>query len=248
MDKKILVVHPYDRSTAFLDRIKNHLQSEFQENLHYFSIKPNQNSHSQCFETILRFSKNGLILFMGHGKGDSLFGAKGDYYGTLENDLVKAEEPDKYYYQKDFINKQNIEVFKEKRIIALTCNSNSQIGRDSVENGAKVFLGFGDLPTSKEELIDQGEENKLGISLSKIEQALKTEINYIIKKSLTIGIKKRYSFKELVKLIVFVTNQKISFYLVNQKKLGERKLIANYLYKFKKEIRIYGDANEKLLE
>jgi len=247
MSKKILIVHPYDKSTSFLDRIKSHLQGEFSDDLHYFSVKPNETSHNQCLSTIRDFSVNGLLLFMGHGKSNCLYGAKGDYYGTLENELVKSEEPDKYFYEDNFINEQNLSVFNEKKIIALSCNSNAQIGRKSVENGAKVFLGFGDLPTSIEELKEQGEESKSGVSLGKIEQALKTEINDIIKKSIGIGIRKKYNFSELVDLIHFVTNQKISHYLVNQKKISERKLIANYLYTFKKEIKVYGNGKEKLL-
>ncbi|WP_370176179.1 hypothetical protein [Leeuwenhoekiella palythoae] len=247
MSKKILIVHPYDKSTSFLDRIKSHLQGEFSDDLHYFSVKPNEISHNQCLSSIRDFSVNGLLLFMGHGKSNCLYGAKGDYYGTLENELIKSEEPDKYFYEDNFINEQNLGVFNEKKVIALSCNSNAQLGRKSVEIGAKVFLGFGDLPTSIEELREQGEESKLGISLGKIEQALKTEINDIIKKSIAIGINKNYTFSELVDLINFVTNQKISHYLVNQKKISERKLIANYLYIFKKDIKIYGNRYERLI-
>lgn len=247
MAKKLLIIRPYDKSTNFLERIKNHLQGEFSENLHYFNVKPNETSHTQCLSTIQDFSADGLLLFMGHGKSNCVCGAKGDYYGTLENELVKAEEPDKYFYEDNFINEQNIDVFNEKKVISLSCNSNGQFGRKSVENGAKVFLGFGNLSTSIEELIEQGEESKSGISLGRIAQALKTEINDIIKKSIVIGIHKNYSFNQLVDLIWFVTNQKICHYLVNQKKVSERKLIANYLYTFKKEIKIYGDGNEKLL-
>lgn len=247
MNSKVLIVHPYDKSTSFLERIKNHLQAEFRENLHYFNVKPNASSHTQCLETISSFSSNGLLLFMGHGKSNCLYGAKGDFYGTLENDLVKAEEPDKYFFEDNFINENNLNVFNEKKIISLSCNSNGQIGRKSVENGAKVFLGFGDLPTSREELEEHGEKSKSGVSLGKIEQALKTEINDIIKKSVRIGIIENYSFSELVDLIYFITNQKISHYLVNQKKVSERKLIANYLYTFKKEIKLFGNKNERLI-
>lgn len=247
MDKRILIVHPYDKSTSFLERIKNHLQGEFSEDLHYYSVKPNKSSHSQCLKTIADFHRSGLILFMGHGKSNCLCGAKGDYYGTLENELIKADDPEKYFYEDNFLNKENIEVFKGKKVISLSCNSNAQVGREAENNGAKVFLGFGDLPTSIEELKAQGEYSKSGVSLGRIEQALKTEINDIIKKSIGIGINKNYSFSQLVDLIYFISNQKITYYLINQKKVSERKLIANYLYTFKKEIKIYGNGNEKLL-
>lgn len=247
MDKTILLIHPYDKSTSFLDRIKNHLQVEFPTNLHYFSVKPVADSHNECLEVIKNFTSNGLLLFMGHGKSNCLYGAKGDYYGTLESEAVKAEQPDKYFYEDNFIGGHNIEVFSGKKIISLSCNSNGQLARMSIESGAKVFLGFGDLPTSIEELKDNGVKSKPGVSLGKIEKALKTEINDIIKKSIAIGISKQYSFKELVALVHFITNQKIAFYLVNQKSISERKLIANYLYTFKRDIKIYGDPNEKII-
>ena len=248
MSKKILIVHPYDKSTSFLDRIKSHLQSKFSDDCHYFNIKPQFASHKQCLLEINNFSGKGLILFMGHGKSNCLYGAKGDYYGTLENELVKEEDPEKYFYEDNFINDQNINIFKGKKVISLSCNSNGQIGRKAIEFGAKAFLGFGDLPTSVGELEDKGETSKTGISLSTVEQAIKTEINYIIKKSIEIGIVNKYSFVELVNLIHFISNQRISDYLVNQKKISERKLIANYIYDFKKEIKIYGNKNEKLID
>jgi len=248
MSKKILIIHPYDKSTSFLDRIKSHLQIKFSEDCHYFNIKPQFASHKQCLSEIDNFSDEGLILFMGHGKTNCLYGAKGDFYGTLENELVKQEQPEKYFYEDNFINDQNIYIFNNKKVISLSCNSNGQIGRKAVEFGAKVFLGFGDLPTSVGELEDKGEESKTGISLSTVEQAIKTEINYIVKRSIEIGIVKNYSFKQLHELIQFISNQRISHYLVDQKKINERKLIANYIYNFKKEIKIYGNKNEKLIE
>ena len=106
------------------------------------------------------------------------------------------------------------------------------------------FVGW--IP-SNEELEEQGEENKPGVSLSKITKALKTEISYTMKRSIEIGIRKDYTFSELVNFIHFMITQKISHYLVDQKKLKERKIIANYLYTFKKSIKIYGNGNEKLL-
>lgn len=247
LERKILIVHPYDKSTSFLERIKNHLQSIFPDYTHYFSVKPNEPSHNACLKDIEDFSDDGLILFMGHGKSNCLYGAKGDFFGTLENELVKEEQPDKYYNNNSFINELNLEIFNNKKIISLSCNSNGQIGKKSVESGAKVFLGFGDLPTSVDELEESGESNQLGKSLSTIEQALKTEINYILKKSLEIGISKNHSFSQLLDVICFICNQRIAHYLVQQKKISERKLIANYLYSFKKEIRIYGNKDEKLV-
>lgn len=247
MAKNILIIHPYDKTTTFLERIKNYLQYSFSENLHYYNIKTNKGSHKYCLDIIQKFSPNGFILYMGHGKSNCLYGAIGDYCEAFTDNEAKIENPEEYFSNTDFINLENVKVFNNKKVICLTCNSNSQIGRRALENGVKVFVGFGDLPTSTGELKEQGEENRLGVSLKMIEKALKSEINYIIKKSIQIAVEKDYTFRELVDLIHFITNQRINYYLVDQKKVKERKLIANYLYTFKKEIKIYGNGNEKLV-
>jgi hypothetical protein len=186
---------------------------------------------------------------MGHGRSSYLQGARGRLFG---NDFVsedaRQEHPEDYFDKEEFITVSNIDRFKGKKIFCLTCNSNGVIGREAVRKGAKVFLGFGDLPTSKEELEEQGEENGPGTSLASIEKVLKTEINYIVKRSIVIGIKKNLNFYQLTDLIRFITNQRIAFYLVDQKKIRERKIIANYLYHFKSGMIVYGNAEEKLVE
>ncbi|WP_188466217.1 hypothetical protein [Bizionia arctica] len=185
---------------------------------------------------------------MGHGRSNYLYGAKGKLFdNAFISEDAKKEHPEDYFYKEEFITFDNIDSFKGKKIFCLTCNSNGKIGLEAIRKGAKVFLGFGDLPTSIEELKEQKEENKPGTSLAKIEKALKTEINYIIKKSITICIQKNQTFEQLVDLIRFITNQRISYYLVDQKKISERKLIANYLYDFKQGIVIYGNRKEKLI-
>lgn len=247
MDKRLLIIHPYDNSTKFLERIKNHLVGLFPQHTHYFSVKPNDDSHQLCLNTIESFNENGLILFMGHGKSNCLFGAKGDSYGTFVSEGAQEENPEQYFYNDNFIHQENVDVFKSNKIISLSCNSNGKIGKFAIEAGAKTFLGFGDLPTSIHEFKEKGEESKVGVSLARVEQIYKSEINYIIKRSIEISISNGFTFEEFYDLIKFITNQRLTHYLINQKELGERKLIANYLYTFKNEICIYGNKKELLI-
>jgi hypothetical protein len=249
MHKPLLIVHPEDSTTGFLDKIKNHLNNELAHLTHHYNVKPNENSHINCLKDILDHPENGLILFMGHGRSNYLYGAKGKSFdNAFISDDAKKEHLQDYFYKEKFITFDNIDTFKNKKVFCLTCNSNGKIGVEAIKKGAKVFLGFGDLPTSIEELKEQGEENKPGTSLASIERVLKTEINYIVKKSITIGIKKKQTFEQLYDLIRFITNQRIAYYLVDQKKVSERKLIANYLYNFKQGVVIYGNRKEKLIE
>lgn len=248
MQKPILIIHPEDSSTDFLDKIKNHLINELTDLTHHYNVKPNEESHRNCLQGILDHSEEGLILFMGHGRSNFLYGAKGTSFGNaFVSEEAKKEHPENYFHKEVFINFGNIDVFKNKKVFCLTCNSNEKIGKEAIKKGAKVFLGFGDLPTSIDELKEQGAENKPGISLASIERVLKTEINYIVKKSIAISVKKNQTFEQLFDLIRFMTNQRISYYLVDQKKVSERKLIANYLYDFKQGVVVYGNEKEKLI-
>lgn len=248
MQKQLLIIHPQDSTTTFLDKIKNYLNSELPYITHHYNIKLNNESHQNCLQKIIEHSESGLIIFMGHGRSDFLYGSKGKYYGELVSEDAKKEHPENYFHLEKFITFNNIDVFYNKKVICLSCNSNGKIANEAIKNGTKVFVGFGELPTSIEELKEQGEENKVGTSLALIEKTLKSEINYIIKKSLEYSIKNNYTFEQLYDFMKFLTNQKIAFYLIDQSRVKERKIIANYLYDFKKGIEIFGNKNEFLID
>lgn len=65
--KKILIIHPKDKTTSFLDKIKNHLIESFKEDVHHFNIQPNDQSHLDCLDRISSHTENGIIIFLGHG-------------------------------------------------------------------------------------------------------------------------------------------------------------------------------------
>lgn len=206
--KQILLIHPNDKSTSFLDKIKNYLVQRFDDRIHHFNVYSNVESHNQCIERIKSNPDEGLVIFFGHGRTTKLYGAKGDLYDNLDfvsKDAI-AEEPDKYYYNDDFINQDNAEVFQGKKVFCLACNSNDKIASFTIESGATVFLGFGDIPTSMPEFEEDGLEN-VSNDLVKL---MKTELNYIIKRSLEIGIEKNYTFYQLKNVICFITNCKVS--------------------------------------
>jgi len=242
-EKRILIVHPYDKTTSFLERIKNHLQSEFESDVHYFSIKPNDDSHKLCLERIDSHNKNGLIIFLGHGRSDKLYGSKADDYSAFVSEDAALEFPEKYYYNDSFINEKNIGVFKGKKVFCLACKSREKLAQNAYENGVTSFLGFGDIPTSLSEFVDKEEKVTNDVVVK-----MKTELNYIIKKSLALSIAKGLTFEGLLNHIQFITNQKLTDVLVNQKSFKERYIFADYLYYLKKETQIIGDRKIKLLE
>ena len=247
MHKPILIIQPKDKSTKFLDRIKNYIVHNFEDSVDHFNIQYSDYSHSQCIVRIKEHKKNGLIIFLGHGRSDSLYGSKApDYDKSLISPDAIVEFPEKYYGKEIFINSSNIDVFEGKNVFCLACNSNDKIAKEAILKGTKCFVGFGDIPSSKEELKRSGiAETKF--SSSEIVKEFKTEINYIVKKSLEISIQKNYSLDQLCDIIRFITSQRIADILVNKKHLKSRKIVADYLYLFKSEMKIYGDKKQRLL-
>lgn len=242
--KKILVVHPYDKTTYFLSPIKEELKTSFENDLHFFDIETNEKSHKDCLDIIRSHPESGLIIFLGHGRSDALHGSKGDeYYPSADFEEISAF-PDLYYYNESFISNRNANIFTGKKIFCLSCNSNDKIAKYAMDKGAKAFLGFGNIPSSYEEFIADG----VSKITHEIVTAMKLELNYIIKRSIVYSISKSYNFEELLNVIYFITNQRIADYLVSKKDFEGRYILTDYLYQLKKEIIVYGDKRIKLIE
>lgn len=244
-ERPILIVHPNDKSTSFLNRIKNHLIQRFGNEIHHFNIYPREDSHLQCLERIKIHSESGLIIFLGHGRTTRLYGSKGDQYDNI--DLVSpdavAESPEKYYNNDNFIHEDNVDVFNGKKIFCLACNSNNKIAKYAIERGATTFFGFGDIPSSAPEFAEDGLKD---ISKDFV-KLIKTEINYIIKKSLEVSLEKGYSFNQLRDILNFITNQRIAYYLRVDKSSKERYTLTDYLYQLKSEMKVFGNGKAKVL-
>lgn len=238
---KILIIHPYDNSTSFLKRIADYLDFEFNGLINYLSVKPNELSHNLCLEEIRKHDENGLIIFLGHGRSDKLYGAKSDYYGKMLSYDFIAENEDIEYYNEDFINLTNCHVFKNKKIICFACNSNEAIAKTSIQFGAKTFVGFGDVPSS----INEFKEKNIVVG-DKVIAALKGEFNIILKQTLKISIKNNYDFDSFKNLFSLIANKRISEIIMNRKGLRNRRLIADVIYSLKKEMSILGDKHQKL--
>ena len=238
---KILIVHPYDRSTFFLKRISNYLISSFNDKIHYFSVKTNRHSHDECLKEIQSHPENGLIIFLGHGRSDKLYGAKSDTFGEMVSLDYSTEHESVNFYEDDFINSLNLGIFKNKHIFCLSCNSNDKIAKIAVEKGALSFIGFGDIPTSLQEFAAHGDYAGLRLVVM-----MKSEVNFIIKNAIYYSLKNKLTFDELVNIIVLITNQRISRLLLNETNLRFRTLLVDHLYFFKKDIVILGNKSERL--
>ncbi|MFN7911937.1 MAG: hypothetical protein ACK5QC_08925 [Bacteroidota bacterium] len=241
--EKILIIHPYDKTTIFLDSIKTNLDSSFKNDVFCFNVQLNDNSHKECLERIEKHPKNGLIIFLGHGKPSTLSGSKGDEYSPSISLEEIYKYPELYYFNENFINKENIKVFSGKKVFCLACNSKEKIADFAIENGVETYLGFGNIPSSKEEFKLAGVTN---VS-NEIVALMKSELTYIIMKSIEYSIFKSYTFEQLHNILQFIINQRISYILTSKKDFEERYILADYLYYLKKEVAIFGNKHNLLL-
>lgn len=247
---KILCIYPYDKTTKFLEnKILNPLITYLKDEIEIINISPNKESHKLCLEKI-RKSVDDVIFFFGHGKSDCLYGAIGDKARLVDDKSLSKEaisDNENYYSNESFINKDNINIFKNKVVFCLSCNSNEKLGKWAIDSGCITFVGFGDIPTEwyKEDNINQRET-----------PIFKGRFNRIILNSLLHSIRKQDSIYDLVEMIKLNANREIFDLLKNthkkQKKLRSDGTLnyhvksAESLFKFKEDIKIFGDYNKKI--
>ncbi len=217
----------------FLNRIQNHLKRALVEVFHCYKVKPNQESHDACLERLRTLSDEELILFLGHGRSDRLYGANShtDFFASPYFD----------YENDNFINKDNIDVFVGKKVFCLSCNSADGLGKVAVQKGAKAFIGFGDIPTDNEILPE------LGTKLNLLIARFKGEVNWIVKTSLVFSIRNNSTFFQLVDTVRLLANFRINEIILGNQGLRQRRLLADYLFNFKENMRLFGDGNAQLL-
>ena len=237
--KRVICIYPHDLTTKFLNRIQTYLKRELGDTFHCYKVKPNPASHVECLRRIQKGSEE-FLIFLGHGRTDCLYGGIANGAGAYYDGRFLEENPYANYCNKNFINADNINVFNNKKVFCLSCNSN-ELGKLAIETGAKVFIGFGDIPTDKEVL------KEIGKHLRVFTAAYKSEIVWIIKKSLIHSINRNHNFYQLFDTICLHTNIRINEIVLKHKCLRERRLLADYLYKFKKEMVLLGEGSERIL-
>src|SRR5690242_391744 len=72
---KVIVIHPIDPSTSFLDEITQHILTEFSGAA--LLIKPTIENSTSFVEAIInsKYEDDDIIIFLGHGRSDGLYGA-----------------------------------------------------------------------------------------------------------------------------------------------------------------------------
>lgn len=217
---KVLYISPKDNSLKFTNRIYKNISQVKSVTIDFLEIGFSDKSHEQALDVISKYSKDDLIIFAGHGGSNYLQGSI-----DRDNDSYKKER---------FIDKSNIQVLKEKKVISISCNSSDKLGQLAKENGVISFMGFGDLPTDNE-IIE--EVNK---TLPEINAIFKGELVGILSKSLSLALLNKHTFVELESSIRFFTNKSMLKILKTRTK--HKYILADHIANISYENKIFGDS------
>lgn len=218
---KALIIYPHDSSTDFLQEIINKM-AEFMEVV-VERLETTVEAHEKCIR-IIQETDIKLIIFMGHGQSDKFLGANSN---NISSEYRK-------YREQGFINCNNLNIFKDKKIIALSCDSNQKIAKIAIESGAEAWLGFGYIPTDWSVEVEEVSH----LNPKDVEGFNKILVK-IISTAISYSIHHNFTFSQFEKLFKIVTNKEIKSII----SLGIpcNSWIVQSMYKLKDEIKIFGD-------
>lgn len=222
-------VHPADKDLHFLKKLNEDLVARYPESFNYLRLEANYQTHEACLAT-LRKDVNTTVFFFCHALEKSIRGCK------IES-AASSKDYKNFFYGNLISPTLNIDVFNGKKVFCLACFS-SALGEYAVKAGAKVFLGFGDIPffvteNFKEQLV--------------IDQ-VKNSLRDIIYTQITDCIDHNKSFNQLSLQITVAIGQLQNALLLN-KEAGLKLRTETYkvLSRIKNGITMFGNGNEPLL-
>ena len=210
----IQIIISIDPSTQFLFEIIDKLKS-FQIDFNLTELHPNSKSYSDSFNLISEFDKNSVIVFLGHGTDEKLYGGE--------------QLPD--FKKKEFIKSTQMNVFENQNLFALSCNSAELIKKSYKLAKLNKSIGFGGLPTSKDEIEDDKKLREQGVSESTIED-FKSEIVNIVSIALVLH---HNDFNKLSDYITLLLDQRIN----NAVLVKKDRNLADLLFKMRYEMVLY---------
>ncbi len=242
---KILIIHPYDKTTTFLANIYEGLLHEMSQQVVVVNVEPNYLSHSSALDELIKEDYE-TIIFMGHGRSYTLFGAKGDEYDEeLEITEVEMTNNNRLFHEEKFIHRYNINKFSNKKVFCLSCRSADKIGKWAIDEGnAKVLIGFGVIPTDE---IDYTESKVITNDDLEIMNLFRQILNQVVLSSLLVSWRNDMTFEQLAMLIKIHVHKEIYNLFKDGIAWEHRMRLTNYLIAFKNEMTIFGDAKHKFL-
>lgn len=210
----IQIIISIDPSTQFLFEIINILKSKKLE-LDVTEIHPTKTVYSEAYLRVSQFDKNSVVLFLGHGTDEKLYGGE--------------SVPD--FEKKEFIKFSQMNVFENQNLFALSCHSAGLIKKSHRLSKMHKSIGFGGIPTSEYEINDDKWLREQGVSKETVED-FKNEIVNIISSAFALHYR---DFNKLSDHLRLLLDQRIN----NAVLVKKDRNLADLLFKMRNEMVLY---------
>lgn len=146
----IRIICPRDPTIRCVERQARKLERRLRDLSRVYVVMPTDETKFKCHRLIREWNNADLIVFMGHGRSDALFGSRGKNYDAAGADDCEDMKTEDYYHDEHFLDQTNYGLLSGKRFVCFACDSDLLANR-LVESGAVSVLGVGKMPTSLEE-------------------------------------------------------------------------------------------------
>jgi hypothetical protein len=182
-------IYPKDETTEFLEPIYLEALSVFGEEI-VTLISFEENSYEENFELVRALPSSSNIIFLGHGRNNRLYGL-----------FDKSYTP--------FVESNKMWVFNEQNLFALACKSTHLLTYCFHRTSISHSIGFGNLPTSTDEVDEIKKIKHLQISDDDIEE-FKSIIVEVVSLSIIKFYKEGLCFSHIYKHLRLLLNIKMN--------------------------------------
>ncbi len=236
----IRIICPQDPTIRCVERQAGKLNRRLDKASKKYIVKPNDGSKFRCHQLIKSWSEDDLIIFMGHGRSDALFGSRGKMFNIMGGDNAKDRDTDDIYNDESFVDESNYGLFAGKSVVCFTCESD-ELGKKLMESGAKAIVGFGKMPSSKIELEQDAH----------VKYSTKTMVAYIngaLNVAFREAVLRAHRMKGVIEdvAIYFKMEMRRQVSLLLHSKAKYRYCMANVLYDIARTVTVMGDKKLKV--
>jgi hypothetical protein len=215
----IYFVYPTDITTEFLLEIPTRIKNKYGlDAVQVIKVIPSDESYKSSLVEIENIPDNSIIVFMGHGQSDKLWGAENESFP-----------------KKPLIRQSDAKIFNNKYLFLLACNSNEFLRGCYLYSKIKSSIGFGSLPTDIEEIASSKRLKELEID-NEVIKLNKQILIELVSKSFCDMIDENLTFTDFYFRLTLRIQKKISSLLLTDKKNSNNRKLADLLFFMKNEM------------
>ena len=231
----IRIISPRDPTIKSVERQARRLDRRLQVASRIYVVMPNKDSKMTCHRFMRKWGRNDLIVFMGHGRSDALFGSRGNLFNVAGAEDIMDIETDDYYNDERFIDESTYHLLAGKSIVCFACESDL-LAKKLVEAGAVAVVGFGKMPTSRLEL--EQDAHIIGVS-DRMVAYINGALNVAFREAILMTHKMQGCIADIAVYFKMEIRRQVSLLLHSKARF--RYSMANVLYDIAKTVVVLGD-------